>query len=65
MNDGNNLQQAAASTEHSTLELVKYDVTAEAPERDHAIAAPERIKQWDAPEVINSDLSALQVRDLL
>lgn len=42
------------SPRYSTLELVKHDADAQAPERDNAIGAPE----W------NNEADALQVRSL-
>ena len=39
--------------DHSTLELVKHDQSVNAPERDHALVAPENGRQRDAPEVHN------------
>ena len=37
--------------DHSTLEPVKHDKSVTAPERDHAVVAPEIGRQNDAPEV--------------
>ena len=45
------LAQAADSPRHSTLGLVKHDATAAAPERDHAIEAPENGRQVHLREV--------------
>lgn len=40
-----------ASPLYSTLELVRHDPSAGAPERDNAIAAPEKARDLDAPQV--------------
>ena len=45
------LAQASDSPQHSTLELVKHDASAAAPERDHAVVAPENGRQVHPPEV--------------
>lgn len=40
----------------STLELVRHDATAQAPERDHAAIAPEYDRQDDALQVSSETL---------
>ena len=40
-----------ASPLYSTLELVRHDPNAGAPERDNAIVAPEKARGLDAPQV--------------
>ena len=39
------------SPPHSTLELIRHDASAGAPERDTAIVAPEIARDQDAPQV--------------
>ncbi|KAG7004505.1 ToMV susceptible protein tm-1(GCR26) [Physcia stellaris] len=39
------------SPQHSTLELIKHDATLAAPERDHAVVAPESSRDGDAPQI--------------
>ena len=41
----------APSPPHSTLELIRHDASAGAPERDNAIVAPENARDQDAPQV--------------
>ena len=45
------LPPVVGSPKYSTLELVKHDTTAGAPERDHAVVAPENDRRLDAPQV--------------
>ncbi|KAL8823280.1 MAG: hypothetical protein Q9191_006004 [Dirinaria sp. TL-2023a] len=40
-----------SSPRFSTLELARHDASAGAPERDHAIVAPENARELDAPQV--------------
>ena len=49
--DTNSIEDVAESPRYSTLELVKHDNTAAAPERDNALTAPENDRQHDAPQV--------------
>lgn len=45
-----------ASPLYSTLELAKHDASAGAPERDHAVVAPENARELDAPQVFPRSL---------
>ena len=48
----------ASSPPHSTLELVRHDPSCRAPERNHAIVAPENARDGDAPQVCLLDVDS-------
>ena len=50
----------AASPKYSTLELIKHDATAAAPERDHAVVAAENDRQLDALQVSGNNATAFE-----